>query len=218
MVKRTLGLAAVALLLAAGLHAQARRPARIIAEQEAVAYASNVIDPILESYVSDTDELATVRTRLQKFLELTESKALGYEPLPFSLPSGRLAQLEWSATDRQPKLKVAIPEAMVLQENRPGRSFEDTLAFTFVAEMVRYEQAASDGFAALAARGGKPADVRSEAALWGQVIVEVVRPWSSHGRVPDQRLLAMSFALQRLRDNYKDPAWVRVYAQSARQR
>jgi hypothetical protein len=68
----------------------------------------------------------------------------------------------------------------------------------------------------LAEQSAKPVDLKTDAAVWGQTIIEVVRPWGSDGRVPDQRLLALSFTLLRLRNNYKDPGWVRAYAQFAR--
>jgi hypothetical protein len=86
----------------------------------------------------------------------------------------------------------------------------------FVAEMIRYEQAGQPGRPSLADRSGKPSDPKIEAAVWGQTIVEVVRPWGTRGRLPDYRLYSLSFTLERLKDNYDAVPWVRAYSQFLR--
>jgi hypothetical protein len=207
----------VAVLFAGAVQAQVRRVPEFVGESEARAYATNVVGATLERYAKNPSELPAVRERLRRFLDMSSSEALGYNALPFSLPTGKLVQMDWNASSQRPTLTVSIPDMMLLQERRAKTEFEDNIALIFVAEMIRYEQAAAAGAAALANLKRSAADLRGEAAVWGQTIIEVVRPWGSQGRVPDQRLLALSFTLQRLKDNYKDPTWVRQYTQFGRQ-
>jgi hypothetical protein len=209
----TLGVVAAA-VVAVSVHAQEGLGPRFVAEQEAMLYAASVVQPTLAAAAKNPAEIPAVRDRLQRLVDPAHAEPLGITALPFPLPNGRIAQLDVTGMPRRPALAIAIPTLMTLQENKPKTFFEDLLLLNVVVEVIRYELAQKDKLPLPAPAGRGPrADLRADAAVWGRAILEIVRPWSKLGRVPDQRLMALSFKLQELRDNLESPNWIAAYAQ-----
>lgn len=176
----------------------------VMSAQAALDWAKTYVNPILNRRVSDPQEIVAVRSRIELFIKLEESKILNYYPVPFYDPKDRTIQgyTFHLPAEKRFIIRIYIPVFQSLNKQLVKDAFENEVVLTFVHEMIHLEQRRNGEFT------GAGAGTKEEAFAVGKTILQVVRPWLKQGKTLTREWVHASGQLALVKDNYSDPRWI----------